>query len=182
MVTVGISSVVEKGDGMEEMTRRGFLGKGIAAIAGSIGLAFALPLAGYAVLPAFTRRAWSWSEVGAISQLGVDDPKQFDVLLSLQSGWMKTASVRSVWAFRRANGEIVTYSPICPHLGCAYQWEAEKRQFHCPCHNSIYALSGEVLSGPAPRPLDQLPEKIENGQLYVIYEEYKVGSPKKEVL
>ena len=167
---------------MSEMTRRGFLGKVTAAIAGLMGLGLAVPLAGYAILPAFRKKERPWSEVGAVDQLGVDDPKQFDVVLSMESGWMKSDSVRSVWAFKRPTGEIVAYSPTCPHLGCAFQWNADEKQFRCPCHNSVFALSGEVVSGPAPRSLDQLPEKVENGQLFVVYEEFKVGTSKKEVL
>jgi len=166
---------------MSEVTRRGFLGRAIGGIAALIGLALAVPLAGYAILPAFKKKERPWSEVGPVDRLEVDAPKTFDVVISMQSGWMKSDSVRSVWAFRNKVGEVVTYSPICPHLGCAYQWDGEARQFRCPCHNSVFALNGQVISGPAPRPLDTLPEKVENGQLYVIFEEFKVGTPKKEV-
>jgi menaquinol-cytochrome c reductase iron-sulfur subunit len=34
------------------------------------------------------------------------------------------------------------------------------------------------MAGPAPRSLDVLPTKIENGHLFVIYKEYKAGLPK----
>jgi Rieske Fe-S protein len=32
-----------------------------------------------------------------------------------------------------------------------------------------------VISGPAPRPLDTLSHKIENGKLYVEWERFRVG-------
>jgi menaquinol-cytochrome c reductase iron-sulfur subunit len=71
------------------------------------------------------------------------------------------------------------FSPLCPHLGCGYRWEGTERKFKCPCHGSVYAITGEVLAGPAPRPLDTLPTKVENGRLLVIYEEFKAGLPAK---
>jgi menaquinol-cytochrome c reductase iron-sulfur subunit len=42
----------------------------------------------------------------------------------------------------------------------------------------VFDLNGAVLGGPAPRPLDRLPVKIDNGRLYVIYKEFKAGLPK----
>ncbi|WP_190303856.1 ubiquinol-cytochrome c reductase iron-sulfur subunit [Haladaptatus sp. R4] len=52
----------------------------------------------------------------------------------------------------------VAYSMVCTHEGCLVS-ERSGENLHCPCHNSIYdPLKGaEVLSGPAPRPLPQLP-------------------------
>ena len=40
-------------------------------------------------------------------------------------------------------------------------------------------VQGEVLSGPAPRPLDTLPVKIEGGRLLVTYKEFKAGTAAK---
>ncbi len=42
----------------------------------------------------------------------------------------------------------------CTHLGCTVPWRADEKQFHCPCHSSLYNPEGEVIGGPAPRPLD----------------------------
>jgi nitrite reductase/ring-hydroxylating ferredoxin subunit len=33
----------------------------------------------------------------------------------------------------------------------------------CPCHGSVYAADGRVLSGPAPRSLDTLPMQVQGG-------------------
>jgi Rieske Fe-S protein len=40
-------------------------------------------------------------------------------------------------------------------------------------------LDGTVLGGPAPRRLDTLPVKIENGELSVEWIQYKSGTPEK---
>jgi cytochrome b6-f complex iron-sulfur subunit len=51
----------------------------------------------------------------------------------------------------------------CPHLGCAVPYVDAENQFHCPCHGSLYNLTGVVTGGPAPRPMDLFPITIENG-------------------
>src|SRR5215831_15982142 len=89
------------------------------------------------------------------------------------------------WVTRAAAGfiglalavPIIGYviSPICTHLGCGYHWDAADRKFKCPCHGSVYDVTGQVLAGPAPRHLDDLPSKVENGRLLVMYKEFKSG-------
>jgi cytochrome b6-f complex iron-sulfur subunit len=44
-------------------------------------------------------------------------------------------------------------SAVCTHLGCVTRYQPGKDIIACPCHGSRYALDGEVLAGPAPRPL-----------------------------
>jgi Rieske Fe-S protein len=83
-----------------------------------------------------------------------------------------------VWV-NKANVPYVAYSGKCPHLGCGYKWRSHKTRgqvFLCPCHLSIYDVTGKVLDGPAPRPLDILPIKVAaNGDIEVIDIEYKAG-------
>jgi menaquinol-cytochrome c reductase iron-sulfur subunit len=78
---------------------------------------------------------------------------------------------------KKDNSDVTAFSPQCTHLGCGYRWDDAERKFKCPCHRSVFDLNGAVLSGPAPRPLDRLPVKIENGRLFVIYKEFKAGPP-----
>jgi len=42
-------------------------------------------------------------------------------------------------------------SSICTHLGCNIRKAADR--FECPCHGSKFSAVGDVVSGPAPRPL-----------------------------
>ena len=55
----------------------------------------------------------------------------------------------------------------CTHLGCTIAWREQQGIFHCPCHSSEYNTVGEVIGGPAPRPLDYFPISIENDQVIV---------------
>ena len=41
-------------------------------------------------------------------------------------------------------------------------WSSKDMKFICPCHASVYDLRGEVVSAPAPRPLDLHHVFIEN--------------------
>lgn len=60
------------------------------------------------------------------------------------------------------DGSLLAMSRICTHLGCAVPWDEEQHKFICPCHGSSFSLNGEVLTAPAPRPLDTFPVRIEN--------------------
>ena len=58
----------------------------------------------------------------------------------------------------------VAYSKMCTHLGCPVGlYQQLTQQLVCPCHQTIFnVLSGAIPEfGPAPRPLPQLPLKVD---------------------
>lgn len=60
----------------------------------------------------------------------------------------------------------VALSPICTHLGCTV--EIEGSALVCPCHGSTYDREGEVLRGPAERPLHAYATTLtEDGELVI---------------
>ena len=163
-------------------TRRTFFGWVTKVAAGLIGFGLAIPLAGYVISPALKRRERSWVDVGGVGDVPVGEPKQLDHVTTLQDGYQQSRSQKAVWAVKQPDGQVTVFAPKCTHLGCGYRWAAEEKQFLCPCHGSRFGIDGQVLAGPAPRPLDRLPVKIENGRLLVVYQEFKSGAVNSEVL
>ncbi|MCC7491177.1 MAG: Rieske (2Fe-2S) protein [Fimbriimonadaceae bacterium] len=41
----------------------------------------------------------------------------------------------------------------CTHQKCDIEYDGKKKQFVCPCHNSVFDLEGKPLTGPATKPL-----------------------------
>jgi Rieske Fe-S protein len=52
-------------------------------------------------------------------------------------------------------------------LGCTIPWREGEGQFNCPCHSSLFDTVGDVISGPAPRPMDLFPIEIIDDQVLV---------------
>lgn len=159
-------------------SRRAFFRWVTRAATGLIGVGLAIPLFGYLISPALKRRPLPWVDVGGVDELVVGKPEQLEYIVTVQDGWMETKTHKAVWAVKQADGQVTVFSPICTHLGCGYRWDSPDRKFKCPCHGSVYDITGKVLDGPAPRSLDVLPTKVENDRLFVIYKEFKAGIPK----
>lgn len=156
-------------------SRRTFFAWMIGLSTTLIGLGLAIPFAGYVISPALKRRKSSWNELGNIGDLRPGEPQELEFVNTVKDGWRTTTVKKVVWAVKQPEGSVVVYSPICPHLGCGYRWDGEDKKFKCPCHGSVYDVTGKVLAGPAPRPLDVLPSKVEQGRLWVTYKQYKSG-------
>lgn len=64
---------------------------------------------------------------------------------------------------RTPGGEVHAFSATCTHQGCTVGSVADGR-ISCPCHGSQFdAATGEVLRGPATRPLPPVTVVVRNG-------------------
>ena len=68
---------------------------------------------------------------------------------------------------RLADGGFLAIYQRCTHLGCSVPWDQAANAFICPCHSSEFNANGELLSPPAPRPLDLFALVIEDGQVKI---------------
>jgi Rieske Fe-S protein len=55
---------------------------------------------------------------------------------------------------RTSDGDFKAFTAVCTHLECTVQYKPETSQIWCACHNGLYDLAGNVVSGPPPRPLE----------------------------
>lgn len=121
----------------------------------------------------------TWERVGDVDSLPIGQPVRMNFFARIEDAYRHETTVHSVWVVKRSREEVTVFSPICTHLGCYFKWDAGTGHFECPCHGSVFSIDGKVLGGPAPRPLDTLPAKIEDGKLLVSWEQFKVGIPEK---
>ncbi len=59
-------------------------------------------------------------------------------------------------------------SSVCTHLGCTVAWNAEQKQFLCPCHGSRYDPQGRVVHGPARRNLGLVTVVVKQNQVRLV--------------
>ncbi|MBV8246260.1 MAG: Rieske 2Fe-2S domain-containing protein [Candidatus Eremiobacteraeota bacterium] len=77
---------------------------------------------------------------------------------------------------------FTVFSPICPHLGCRYNYDAANNKFACPCHGSQFDYEGKHIAGPAARGLDPLPLNIKDGDAEVTWIRYRSTIPDRLVV
>jgi len=78
-----------------------------------------------------------------------------DSLKRLEKGQGKVVETdgQKVAAYRDENGVIHALNPVCAHAGCVVSWNSEEKSWDCPCHGARYDIDGQVLTGPATKPL-----------------------------
>jgi cytochrome b6-f complex iron-sulfur subunit len=64
----------------------------------------------------------------------------------------KWLNEQRMWIIRTPSGIYAMWAR-CTHLGCTPNWWGDQNRFKCPCHGSNYTMAGDVIAGPAPRPL-----------------------------
>lgn len=79
-------------------------------------------------------------------------------------GWTGQLSGRNVAIFNSGN-KLVVLENVCTHLRCQTNWNGEEQTWDCPCHGSRFKAGGEVLRGPARRPLTSLNFEISNDEI-----------------
>jgi Rieske Fe-S protein len=64
-------------------------------------------------------------------------------------------------------GEFKAFSAVCTHMGCIVN-QISNGTIDCPCHGSQYSITtGDVVSGPAPRPLPAKQIKVSGDSIFL---------------
>jgi cytochrome b6-f complex iron-sulfur subunit len=134
-----------------EPTRRGFLGR-VWLLLGGVAFLEAVWVVAEFLKP--RRRGPAPDANAAIFVAGPIDRFQPGTVTAFPEGRFYLA--------RLEDGGFLALNRECTHLGCTVPWIADEGRFVCPCHASAFDIRGDVLSPPAPRPLDIFPVRIEN--------------------
>jgi Rieske Fe-S protein len=123
-------------------------------------------------------------DLGALERLPVDgEPVRFSVIApEVRDGWNAAQNVvlGSAWLVRTGPSQCTALSSVCPHLACAVGWDAGKKHYVCPCHESLFPRDGERVSGPSERGLDPLPVSIVDGRIQLTWTRYRIGGRTRE--
>ena len=169
--------------GTNELTRRKMLTRLLGLSLGALGVIQLFPfLRSLGPIPGKTLTLTDWKPNARLvkpdgSAVMVTDLEVGGVLTAFPEGFAGSA-IDQVVLVRPALEDIVTrpgretwgpqgyiaFSKVCTHAGCPVGLYQElTQQLLCPCHQSLFdVLTGATpVFGPAPRPLPQLPLKID---------------------
>ena len=206
-----ILSAYDEPGSADEISRRSFMAKATLTLSGIIGVGLAIPIVG-SLLPTGGNGSGNWApltpdEVKSL-QSATDKPVKLTFNLKSKDSYLPEQTTQEyVWGIKVAdqakfealrpdlyksgkadvdysvvNMNFVIFSPICPHLGCRFLWNDAGNKFACPCHGSQFSFDGEHLAGPAPRGLDPLPLREQNGSAEIMWIRYQASTPDRIVI
>ncbi len=179
----------------ERFPRSKFLEASTLGLGAVIGGVVTVPVAGFAVLPAFLGQKRHEVDLGPVSDLAegqwyiatfVTDPKEAETS-------RRTAFVRNNGSVKSGSAQVPSFTIIsnrCAHLGCPVQangpmgntktektangpiqlHETQPAGFGCPCHGGQYDTEGNRTAGPPVRGLDRYDFEIKDGHLILLSE------------
>ena len=151
--------------GSFEVNRRGFYAIAIQGLGAVITAALAIPAALYLLVSPKSKKAGQWVEAGHLDQFQTQKPEEVVFRRTRVDGWRVVSEKKTAWVVKDDAQNIIAFAPQCTHLGCAYHWVDQTKNFICPCHSSAFGVDGKVLWGPAPRSLDRYETRVDNGKL-----------------
>jgi quinol---cytochrome c reductase iron-sulfur subunit len=169
-------------EGGEQIARRRFLVRLLGAAGGALGVALVFPIRSLGPSPGLTLLETPWTkgarlvtedgrpllasalEQGSVvtvfpeHQVGSADAQA--VLVRVDPAKLALPSDRAAWA---PEGNLC-YSKVCTHAGCPVGLYVQtEHALRCPCHQSTFDVytGAQPISGPAVRPLPQLPLELD---------------------
>ncbi|MGM0946222.1 MAG: ubiquinol-cytochrome c reductase iron-sulfur subunit [Bacteroidota bacterium] len=65
------------------------------------------------------------------------------------------------------NGSYKALTSVCTHSACDRSWTFGSNRFTCTCHGSQFNTDGEVITGPANRPLTSFSTRLDGETLII---------------
>jgi Rieske Fe-S protein len=168
--------------GAGETGRRRFLAR-VSALGAVLGAALISAPVLRAIFPPAARKptAGNWVKVAddtALLDIGV--PIRVNFVQTIQDAWVESRTLNGVWLYTEDGEKFKAYNGRCTHLGCSFAYDQTKKTFFCPCHRGEFdTKTGAVISGPPPRPLDELEVEVRDAVVYVNYKDFQLGVEKQ---
>lgn len=81
-------------------------------------------------------------------------PIEKEIDLSNEEAQIIEIDGNKVGAYKDENGKLHFVNTTCTHMGCELNWNNAEKSWDCPCHGSRFSYKGEILNGPAVKPLN----------------------------
>jgi quinol---cytochrome c reductase iron-sulfur subunit, bacillus type len=110
-------------------------------------------------------------------------PQAFKVIADRKDAWntYPKDAIGAVYLQKVGAREVRAFNVSCPHAGCAVDWRATRETYHCPCHNSSFAADGtRDPKSPSARDLDSLDVRVDEGVVFVKFQDFKAGEKEKK--
>ncbi len=109
---------------------------------------------------------------------GYEPPAEWDAgsLEDFETGaptYVETSGADRFWVVRLESGDVLAFNERDPESGCSVSWRPqyeladEKGWFRDACHGNTYDITGRCAAGPCTRGLENLPTRVEEGQVVV---------------
>lgn len=85
---------------------------------------------------------------------GKISPLPDDVHIKAGEGKVIEANGQRAGAYRDEQGTLHVVDTTCTHMGCELSWNSAEKSWDCPCHGSRFTYEGDIVEGPAVKPLN----------------------------
>ena len=120
-----------------------------------------------------------------------ETPQKFPIVDDVEDAWITVPrqTIGNVYVRKTVSGDVLAWQALCPHAGCVLGIKTQENPktkntellFACPCHVAHFDLNGNLLDEKpdSPRNMDSLETKVEDGKVYVKFQNFQFGIPTK---
>jgi Rieske Fe-S protein len=123
-----------------EYGRRSFM-KALAGFAGLLGIGVVIGSIKLPTLSSSTVQTTTGTAAGSVANVN-DLQAGTPVYFEYPSGYPNAL-------VKNADGSLTALSMLCTHVCCQCSFDPASKVYYCPCHGSIFDMSGRVVQGPA---------------------------------